>query len=108
MEVSFEKVQETGVDYVTATTTTTKGSEFYHRKASEWISDEVGKGFDCHEWSGHGYIGLGAGSFQFGTDGHSCLVRVSGYQASSVARSIIEHSTNVSRQIGRASCRERV
>lgn len=97
MVALFQQLIQTGVDYVTATTTTTDGRERYDFWAHQWLNEELAAGNECREWSGHGYSGLAAGSVQYGRYGDSTLVRVSGRDADVKARQLIRLATNVSR-----------
>jgi len=93
----FQQLIQTGVDYVTATTTTTNGRERFDFWGRKWLAEELRSGNECREWSGHGYSGLAAGSVQYGRNGNTSLVRVSGGDADSKARQLISEATNVSR-----------
>lgn len=97
MSPLFEQLIHTGIDWITATTTTTDGRERYDYFGRKWLEEEARSGNDCVEWMGHGYSGLRCGSVQYGRYNDSSLLRVTGLDADVKARPVIAFSTNVSR-----------
>lgn len=97
MVPSFEQLIETGVDYVTATANTAEGRNRFREWGAEWLSSEVAAGNECRNWAGHGYSGLSSGSIQYGLDGDTALLRVSGAEANAKATKIVQLATNISR-----------
>jgi DNA relaxase NicK len=88
---------DSSVDYLTATTSEQKANDFVEHYTSALLSEERRCGNDISHWFLADYSGLSCGSVQFGTNGNSRLVRLSGQAAREHWRTIAEVASNVSR-----------